>query len=414
MAVSDDSFSGSPDPLVAGRYRIIALIGRGATAAVYRARDDQLGREVALKLFPAQPNGTIGDQGRVESEMRLLATFNHPGLVTLYDAGTDTRIPNAPGPFLSMELINGPDLQTRLRDGPLPATDVATIGAELASALDYIHGRGVIHRDIKPANILLAETLPGSSPRAKLTDFGIARLLEGSRLTATGTTVGTAAYLSPEQVSGTRLGVESDIYSLGLVLLECLTAALEYPGTDVEAAIARLHRPPRIPASLGPQWSAILTAMTATEPSTRPTAREIETALKAATDTGLPEVPARTTRAATQSMPGMPNRPPRGGTSSARTRVLIPSLPGDSYEYPTVAPAPSPPERGQRRRKLPNLQPREAALFAGVGFVVALLAVLVIAVLHVQAPVLPVPQPLPSISGDLGQHIDQLKRSITP
>lgn len=413
MAVSEDSFSGSPDPLVAGRYRIIALIGQGATAAVYRARDGKLGREVALKLFPAQPKDTVGGEGRVESEMQLLATFNHPALVTLYDAGTDSAVPDAPRTFLSMELIDGPDLHTRLGRGPLPATDVAWIGAELASALDYIHGRGVIHRDIKPANILLSRTLPGRSPRAKLTDFGIARLLEGSRLTTTGTTVGTAPYLSPEQVSGAHLGVESDIYSLGLVLLECLTGTVEYPGTDVESAIARLHRPPRIPASLGPQWSAILTAMTSTEPSARPTACEIETTLTAATSTGLPGALSGTTGAATQRMPGMPNRPPRAGTSPAHTRVLIPSLPADSDEYPTVAPAPSPPNRGQPRRKLLNLQPR-AALFAGTGLAVVLLTVLVVAVLHVQAPAPPVPQPLPSISGDLGQHIEQLKRSITP
>lgn len=408
MAVSEGSFVGSPDALLAGRYRITALIGQGATAAVYRARDEQLGREVALKIFPTEPHNAAGGRGRVDSEMRLLATFNHPALVTLYDAGTDTTVPDGPRTFLAMELIDGPDLHTRLGRGPLPATDVARIGAELASALDYIHVRDVIHRDIKPANILLPGTLTRRSQHAKLTDFGIARLLEGSRLTATGTTVGTAPYLSPEQVSGAQLGVESDVYSLGLVLLECLTGTIEYPGTHVESAIARLHRPPRIPAGLGPQWSAILEAMTATEPAARPTARAIETALTEGTGSGVPGALPGTTRETTPAMPARPERPPQAGTSPARTRVLIPSLPADSDEYPAViTPAPSPSRLGQTRK----LQSR-AVLFLGVGLAVVLLAVLVAAVLHVQAPA--PAQPSPSISGDLGKHIEQLRRSITP
>ncbi|MHA7197747.1 serine/threonine-protein kinase [Arthrobacter alkaliphilus] len=411
--MSEISFSGSPVPLVAGRYRIIALIGQGATAVVYRARDEQLGRDVALKLFPAQPHEAVDGQGRVESEMQLLATFNHPALVTLYDAGTDTTVPDTPRTFLSMELIDGPDLHTRLGRGPLPAIDVARIGAELASALAYLHGRRVIHRDIKPANVLLSEPQPGSFPRTKLADFGIARLLEGPRLTAAGTTVGTAPYLSPEQVTGALLGVESDIYSLGLVLLECLTGTVEYPGSNVESAIARLHRSPRIPDSLGPQWSAILAAMTATEPSDRPPASEVETALTAVAGTGVPGALPRITTAMTQRIPDMPNYLPRAGTQPAGTRVLIPKLPVDSDEYRTGTPAPSPAAKGQWHRKLLGLQPG-AALFTGAGLVVAILVVLVVVVLHTQAPAPPVPQPLPSISGDLGQHIEQLKRNITP
>ena len=413
MAVPEHSFPGQADLPIAGRYRLLDLIGQGATAAVYRARDEQLGREVALKLFQAQP-GAVGGRERVESEMRLLATFNHPALVTLYDAGTDTTAPGMPRTFLSMELIDGPDLHTRLGRGPLPAADVARIGAELASALDYIHGRGVVHRDIKPANILLPGSMPGGPAHAKLTDFGIARLLEGSRLTATGTTVGTAAYLSPEQVSGTHLGVESDIYSLGLVLLECLTGAVEYPGTGIESAVARMNRPPRVPASLGPRWGALLTAMTATGPSARPTAGEVETALRAAAGSGTPGVLPVTPGQGTQGMPGMPDRPPRIGASPGRTRVLIPSLPGDTDEYASVAAAPGPPAGGQRVRKLLNRVSRKAKVFAAGGVALAVLALVVVAVLNVQAPSPQAPQPLPSIPGDLGLHIEQLKRSITP
>jgi serine/threonine protein kinase len=401
-------FTGSPGALVAGRYRIDALIGRGATASVFRARDEQLGRDVALKLFIA---GNAAGPERFEAEVRLVATFNHPALVTLYDAGTDTRVPEEPRTFLSMELIHGQDLLARLRRGPLPADEVAGIGADLVSALDYVHGRGIIHRDIKPANILLAQTRPGTTPRPKLTDFGIARILEGPRLTATGLTVGTAAYLSPEQATGTVLGPESDIYSLGLVLLECLTGTLEYPGTSAESAVARLHRPPRIPASLGPQWVALLKAMTATEPSDRPAAREIEAALRAVAGSGVPAALPDKAAGATQGLPGMPDRPPRSGKLNAHTRVLIPSLPAEDDEHAGAMAAPA--LTGQGRRKLLDL-PRRAAWLAGTGLALAILVVLVVTVFHPQAPASPVPQPLPSISGPLGQHLEQLKKSITP
>ena len=115
-----------------------------------------------------------------------------------------------------------------------------------------MHALGIIHRDIKPANILLVPVRPGEPLRPKLTDFGIARILDGTRLTATGTMVGTAAYLSPEQSRGADLGPASDIYSLGLVLLECIKGEVEFPGSAVESAVARLHRAPAIPDSARP------------------------------------------------------------------------------------------------------------------------------------------------------------------
>jgi serine/threonine protein kinase len=310
-----------------------------------------------------------------------------------------------------MELIYGRDLHARLRGGRLSPDDVAAIGADLASALDYVHGRGIIHRDIKPANILLAETRPGTAPRPKLTDFGIARILEGTRLTATGLTVGTAAYLSPEQAAGAVLGPESDIYSLGLVLLECLTGTLEYPGTSVESAVARLHREPRIPADLGPRWAALLKAMTATAPSGRPAARDVETALRAVTGSGVPAALAGNAGGTTQALPGMPNRLPRFGDQYAPTRVQIPTLPEEDDENVSAMAAPA--VAGRRPRKLLNL-PHTAAWFAGAGLALVILVVAVVTVLHGQAPASPAPRPLPSISGPLGQHLEQLKKGITP
>ena len=164
--------------------------------------------------------------------------------MTLFDAGIDTRIPDEPRPFLTMELVGGQDLRSRIRHSPVPLDELAVIGAGSADALAYVHSLGIIHRDIKPGNILMVQTRPGEPLRAKVTDFGIARIADSTRLTATGAMVGTAAYLSPEQAMGSPLSPATDVYSLGLVLLECIKQAMEYPGSAVESAVARLHRPP--------------------------------------------------------------------------------------------------------------------------------------------------------------------------
>ncbi|WCI09572.1 protein kinase [Arthrobacter sp. OVS8] len=167
-----------------------------------------------------------------------------------------------------MELVDGQDLRTRIRHSPLPLAEIAVIGAGVSDALAYVHSLGIIHRDIKPANILLVPVRPGEPLRPKLTDFGIARMMDGTRLTATGTMVGTAAYLSPEQSRGADLGPASDIYSLGLVLLECIKGEVEYPGSAVESAVARLHRAPGIPDAVPAEWATLIRAMTALDPWT--------------------------------------------------------------------------------------------------------------------------------------------------
>ncbi len=167
-----------------------------------------------------------------------------------------------------MELVDGQDLRARIRHSPLPLAEIAVIGAGVSDALAYVHSLGIIHRDIKPANILLVPVRPGEPLRPKLTDFGIARMMDGTRLTATGTMVGTAAYLSPEQSRGADLGPASDIYSLGLVLLECIKGEVEYPGSAVESAVAQTApgagHPRCRPRRMGP----LIRAMTALDPWT--------------------------------------------------------------------------------------------------------------------------------------------------
>jgi serine/threonine protein kinase len=253
--------------ILAGRYRLDALIGSGGAADVHRGFDLRLRRPVAVKVFRA---GTGFDsEEALRSEAVILARLQHPGLVTAFDAGRHDG-----EAFLVMQLVDGPTLKSRIAEGPLPCGTVAGLGAALADALAHAHEAGIVHRDVKPSNILL-----DPSGRPHLTDFGISRLLDATTRTATGTLTGTAAYLAPEQVLGRRVGQPADIYALGLVLLECLTARLEYDGGPLEAAIARLHRPPALPDLLPEGFANLLRRMTSSEEHDRPTAGDCARAL---------------------------------------------------------------------------------------------------------------------------------------
>jgi serine/threonine protein kinase len=270
----------SRSQVLSDRYVLGEIIGHGGMAVVYRARDQVLERDVAVKLLraPAPETGAGGidaaARDRFTGEVRALAGLSHPGLVTLLDAGT-----NDGRPYLVMDLVEGTTLAARCDGTGLGAGRVAAIGAELAVALGYVHGRGIVHRDIKPGNVLLAD-----DGRVRLGDFGIARLMEHTaRLTGTGMTVGTAAYLAPEQVderlTGGTVSPATDVYSLGLVLLEALTGTCPYPGPPATAALARLRTPPPIPEALPDRWRALLAWMTAVRPADRPTTDQVAATL---------------------------------------------------------------------------------------------------------------------------------------
>lgn len=295
--MSEASVTGFGGARLGGRYRLLDEIGRGSVGTVHRARDEFLGRDVAVKLIEP-PVVDAEALRRDEDEVKVLARLNHHGLVTLFDAGSDLSDAQRPRIYLVMELIDGPDLRDRLGQGSLSSADVAQIGYDLAMALGYVHDHGVVHRDVKPANIMMFDYgHHAARVRAKLTDFGIAMLMEAP-LGGDGSFIGTAAYVSPEQAKGEPLGPASDIYSLGLVLLECLTGMRSFPGDPLPSALARLLRGPDIPADLDPQWLRLLAAMTATDPAARPTAREAATALAEITIaekaglSGTPSVPA--------------------------------------------------------------------------------------------------------------------------
>ncbi|WP_437081110.1 serine/threonine-protein kinase [Streptomyces sp. enrichment culture] len=264
--------------MVAGRYRIDDLLGRGGAAEVYEAFDLRLRRPVAVKVF--RPEDETQAEKRFTDEGRLLAQLQHPGLVTVYDSGQEDG-----QPYLVMQLIKGPTLGRRIAVAPMRPAEVCRIGSALASALAHVHAAGVIHRDVKPSNILLDET---GAPH--LTDFGISRLLDSTTHTSTGELVGTAAYMAPEQVLGRGAGPAADIYSLGLVLLESLKGEREYGGAPLEAAIARLHRPPVIPPGLPGDLVELLEAMTDPDEHSRPDAHACLRALSVVPG-GHPEPP---------------------------------------------------------------------------------------------------------------------------
>jgi len=226
--------STSTDELYGNRYRVIGLLGTGGMARVYRARDELLGREVALKVLSERLSSDRSFVERFRREAQNAAGLNHPNIVALYDYGDeDNRY------FIVMELIEGRSLSEVLdEDGALMPERAAEIARDTANGLGRAHEAGIVHRDIKPHNIMIT-----NNGQTKVTDFGIARALGGdaeATMTQTGMVIGTAAYLSPEQAQGNPVDARSDVYSLGCVLHEALTGDAPFSG-DTPLSIAYKH-----------------------------------------------------------------------------------------------------------------------------------------------------------------------------
>jgi tRNA A-37 threonylcarbamoyl transferase component Bud32 len=261
-----------------GRYRLLGLLGRGGMADVYRADDEVLGRQVAVKVFRAGA-GAEAQRRRFEFEVRLAASLDHRQLVRVYDAGIDGE-----HRWCVMQLVPGGTLADTLM--PLPAHVLAARGADVAEALAHLHDRGIVHRDVKPSNVLV-----GERGEAYLSDFGICGVAGDPDARFGGPALGTPAYLSPEQVRGEPAGPAGDVYALGLVLLECVTGHREYPGDPLAAALARLTREPQVPVDTDPRLAALLAAMTAADPHRRPTAAEVAVRLRDLGGAGVPLAP---------------------------------------------------------------------------------------------------------------------------
>jgi DNA-binding NarL/FixJ family response regulator/tRNA A-37 threonylcarbamoyl transferase component Bud32 len=229
------------------RYEILNLIGEGATAVVYRARDHKLNRTVALKVLLAQSRPAT--QQRFLQEALAAAQLHHPNIMAIFDQDEDDGMQ-----FLVVEYIEGTPLENMI---PADPAVVIRTGAQIARALDYAHARGIVHRDIKPANIIVTR-----DDQAKLMDLGLALPRAAKRVTAAGMIIGTPAYLSPEQAQGLPLDYRTDIYSLGVVLFEMVTGQLPFSEDDIQALLLQhVRQPAPAPRSLKPELPPELDAV---------------------------------------------------------------------------------------------------------------------------------------------------------
>ena len=338
----------SLDQVLAERYRLHGLLGRGGMSDVYRADDLLGGGQVALKIVRSDDPSFAR---RLVQEAGALERLEHPGLVRLLDAGTiGDRM------YLAMELVEGPTLVEVLRDGPMTPTRAARLGRTVAGTLAYVHRAGVVHRDVKPGNVML-----DADGTARLGDFGIALLSDTSTLTAEGTTLGTAAYMAPEQLEDHHVGPEADVWSLGIVLLECLTGRRVYEGSAAEVVARRLAGPVPLPSSLPTPWRLLLVGMLDHRPDQRLKDEEVEALLS-----------------------GTAFDPPWMPDEEARTGATKPTepLPADltALDETKVAPAamfPVPPDAlGRRRRHRKRILVEMTAGVLALALVLTLLLVI--------------------------------------
>jgi serine/threonine protein kinase len=294
---------------VLGRYRLDRRLGSGGFGTVWLAHDERLERDVAVKVLPRERIAT----GRFEREARAAARLSHPGIVTLYEAAVDDD-----GAYLVSELVRGSTLEHLAEAGSLSDRDIVAIGVALCDALEHAHGQGVVHRDVKPSNVLVPEQPSSPAGMAKLTDFGIARLIGGNTLTRTGEVVGTAAYMAPEQAEGRPADAAADLYSLSLMLYEALTGLNPIATSTVAGRTRRLgaHLPPLrrhrrdLPRELGRSIDLALRP----RPRERGTIAELRLGLQASCGEvedrpGVVEPP--WTRSTPASAPSTPHEDPR-------------------------------------------------------------------------------------------------------
>ena len=221
--------------VIAGRFELTELIGKGGMSSVYKAHDRLLDRVVAIKIL--HPHFTEDEEyvERFRREARSVAQLSHPGIVTVIDRGED-----AGRQFIVFECVEGENLKQLLeRTGALPVRDALELALQMARALSFAHGRGLVHRDVKPQNVLL-----NADGQAKMTDFGIAREIDVQGVTITGTVLGTSEYIAPEQARGQQVDAQTDVYSLGVVLYELLTGEVPYQGDNfVTVALRHVNEP---------------------------------------------------------------------------------------------------------------------------------------------------------------------------
>src|SRR6266581_2462415 len=248
--------------VLADRYELAEQIGIGGYGEVWRATDTVLSRPVAVKLLHPHYAWQGEVLARFRAEARHAAGLSHENIAQVYDYG---EAADGQPPYLVMELVDGPSLETVLTGGPLDDSRTMDIVAQAAAGLQAAHAAGMIHRDIKPGNLLLA---PGGT--VKITDFGIAHTIGSAPLTASGELIGTPGYLAPEQAMGERATPASDLYSLGMLAYKCLAGTPPFRGTPLEVALAHRDRPlPPLPPSVAVGVAALVMRMAAKDPARR-------------------------------------------------------------------------------------------------------------------------------------------------
>ncbi len=352
---------------IGGRYRLIAPLGEGGMATLWRAIDEQLDREVAVKLLRDQYSRDAGFSARFRQEARAAGSLAHPNIVPVYDYGSDEDGTQ----FIVMQLVDGEDLSALLRERTvLGADDAVRVALGVASALEAAHRRGIVHRDVKPGNILITD-----EGDVKVTDFGIARAVSEASMTVTGTTLGSVHYFSPEQARGDEVTGRSDVYALGIVLFEMLTGRRPFEGDSAAGvALKRLQEDPPRPSSIrpvAPALEAIVMRALERDPERRyPDAGSFAEALRTwqREPAAAPSPPAAV----------VPPPPPVAPTGPAPTPPLPPAGEPTVYVPPPVA---RPSDRAPRAMGPPPRRPQAARPDPGQPWWIWLLALLAVILL---------------------------------
>ena len=371
-----------PGQVVLGRYRLGPRLGAGGMGVVYRARDEHLERDVAVKRIAIEHDL----DGRGEREALAAARLSHAGIVALYESGRDED-----AVYLVSELIDGPTLAELLRAGELSDRDVLLLGATLCGALSHAHARGVIHRDVKPSNIICPDVEEGL-PTAKLTDFGIARMADHDVLTRTGDIIGTLAYMAPEQARGEKITGAADVYALGVVLYEALAGVNPVragnPAATARRVGMRLPALGRVRRDLPAELCRAIDCAVSVDPAARTGLGALRRALESAVD-AVDDVPGPIAGGAldTIALPVLTRtrrQELRESRPARRLRPVRPVVPG-------VPPAP--PAQRHGARDADGQQPARRPIRRRVGPLPRLLAALAAAGLSAAALAMLGPQP---------------------
>jgi serine/threonine-protein kinase len=348
--------------LLGGRFVLEREIGAGGMARVFLGRDEVLERPVAVKILnPGHGSTDIG--ARFRREGRTAARLAHPNVVQVYDAG-EGEFEGREVSYIVMEYVPGGDLKRLLdQKGPLANDELARLGADVSSGLTHAHANGVIHRDIKPHNILI-----DAYGRPKLSDFGIARAVDASYATRTGSYLGTALYSAPEQLRGEQVTPKSDVYSLGIAFYQAAVGQAPFTGTPIEVANQHVSREPTVPKVLGANLSdeveALILDCVKKNPDLRPTAQQVHERLQE-------EVrPARNARA--YAVPPISEPPPPAERTPTHPQEELPREP-PTRETPLQEPPPGDPSGAGRHEG--NRRPRGPILLAAAALLLVLLGV---------------------------------------